>query len=321
MSDQSDWLIRIIELAIPIYVGLWTSGLLAVLVWGSGLFVEDLYFFAALALWATPFATASVLAFHWLRNRWPESGGGEPGDDGPGEDPIPDTVPEREDGVVVDDWEEEPVEKEEEIPAHEDQELLEELYEEYDGSITQLYEAREFEVSQGTVRNRLIDFGIHEAASYAEGSQAAPDSEEVDADDAEVENEVVDQNDRNWCGVCGDGPFKSVARHAGHKHGGTVVALDHEPTEAELARGQILNGHTADEIGSFEDLDTPDWLDEASFYQAVDMAEDLGELQEVLGWEGEPQIETMIEVLELEEEIRLTESLAVDGGSGEVDPS
>lgn len=125
--------------------------------------------------------------------------------------------------------------------------------------------------------------------------------------------------DEDWsaCGHCAGTRVVESAESSEDSRGDSQVA----ETEKPVARMALLDGHSADEVESFEDLATPDWLDEASFYQAVDMSEDVGELQEVLGWDDQARVETLVEVLDLEEEIRPTESLAVDGGSGEVDTS
>lgn len=60
------------------------------------------------------------------------------------------------------------------IPDHMDRELLERLYRENGGSISELYRSRDFDVQQGRVRHYLIEFGIHEPTPHG-SSDDGPD--------------------------------------------------------------------------------------------------------------------------------------------------
>lgn len=197
---------------------------------------------------------------------------------------------------------EDPSEPEEEtVPDYQDRELLERLYDEHDGTITDLYRAHDFDVSQGTVRNWLINYEVHKVDSYE-----SPEPEQREStDDA-----------REWCGVCGAGPYQSVARHSGHVGHPRTIALDHEPTEHEVAQMEDLAGDSA-EVSDFHDVETPDWLDEASFYQAVDMAVDLEDLQNTLGWEDIHRLEVVVDLLDVEEDVHESTVVPADGGDRE----
>lgn len=48
---------------------------------------------------------------------------------------------------------------------------------------------------------------------------------------------------------------------------------------------------------AFDEIETPDWLDEGSFYSAVDMADDVDELVEALGWDERGRVIQMVERL------------------------
>lgn len=68
-----------------------------------------------------------------------------------------DEEPGREDLIAPDD-----------IPDHQDPELLEELYQRHDGNYSEMCRQHDFEVSPGRVRHYLIEFDIHEVTSQGE---------------------------------------------------------------------------------------------------------------------------------------------------------
>lgn len=58
------------------------------------------------------------------------------------------------------------------VPDHMDEALLAELYEEYDGVITEMCRGYDFDVTKGRIRHYLIEFGIHEPKPQGEGDDA-----------------------------------------------------------------------------------------------------------------------------------------------------
>jgi len=131
-----------------------------------------------------------------------------------------------------------------------------------------------------------------------------------------------DDGDGVWCGVCGDGPFETrtalSGHHAGAGHDGDTQVATAPPddegkegqtddsgapeavddvdddddddgtpleTPSDDADGEAIADSAAegDDDTGFDDL-APKWLDEASFWNAVDEAEDLHELRAELGW-------------------------------------
>jgi len=65
-------------------------------------------------------------------------------------------------------------------------------------------------------------------------------------------------------------------------------------------------------VDGFQDLATPEWLDEGSFYQGVEMAAHIDELAEVLGWPAPERLDLIIELLGLEDEVH---RVRADGGT------
>lgn len=63
------------------------------------------------------------------------------------------------------------------------------------------------------------------------------------------------------------------------------------------------NGGGPESVDSFDDLSTPEWLDEGSWYQGVSMADDVDELVEVLGWDDREEVARAVQQLGLEEEV------------------
>lgn len=105
-----------------------------------------------------------------------------------------------------------------------------------------------FAGSRGVAVHRSKAHSDEDEDEDEDGDEEAPAEDEVDADAAEG-NDIYGDTDREWCGYCGAGPFKSVAHHNGRaaEHPADPVVLDHAPTDDELV------GEPATDTG--DDLD------------------------------------------------------------------
>jgi hypothetical protein len=74
------------------------------------------------------------------------------------------------------------------------------------------------------------------------------------------------------------------------------------PDEAEGDSAEEIFEDAVDEDLDWTDVDTPDWLDEGSFYTAVDESDDVEELRAALGWKDEHDgdLEQLIERLDVD---------------------
>ena len=160
---------------------------------------------------------------------------------------------------------------------HTDPEDLQKAFDENDTLRTA---AEEFpQVTYATVRQRMIDHGIHEPDTYDTGSEDTPPTEpDPDSDateDTEPDSDATEDPDP-----------------------------DSEPTTVSVDQTRDpLGVEDPAAVDSFHDLDTPGWLDEASFYQAIDMADDIEELADVLGWAEYDLLKRMVELLGVGEDL------------------
>ena len=84
-----------------------------------------------------------------------------------------------------------------------------------------------------------------------------------------------------------------------------------EKTDGYPANWKLVDD--TDDTG-FDSIDTPDWLDESSFFQAAEMVEDVDELADVLGWDDDREaLEELVETLDVD--VALDPVVATDGGS------
>jgi len=164
---------------------------------------------------------------------------------------------------------------------HTDPDDLQVAFDEYD-TISDAAEAFP-EVTYATVRQRMIEHGIYTPESYDTGQDDATEADETET--AEADDVGADRVDED----IQDEP---------------VAEPEPEPDDPQAQLG--VDDPAA--VESFHNLDTPDWLDEASFYQAVDMADNVEKLGEVLGWEEYDRLKRMVELLGVDE--RLDECLA-----------
>jgi len=150
---------------------------------------------------------------------------------------------------------------------HTDTEDLQTAYDRHD---TLRAAAEEFpQVTYATVRQRMIDHGIYESDNYDTTSKDLTTTEPESGPDPSAES-APDPT-----------PEPDVIEESSDPLG-----VD-DPTEVE----------------SFQDVDSPDWLNEASFYQAVEMADDVDDLADVLGWQEYDRLQRMVELLDVGEDL------------------
>jgi hypothetical protein len=98
-----------------------------------------------------------------------------------------------------------------------------------------------------------------------------------------------------------------------------------EPPSSEMENGtnpsasapredllDTLGVSDSEAVEEFGDMSTPGWLHEGTFYAAVETAEDIPELTEVMGWDEPELLDLMIELLDLEDGVT---RVATDGGT------
>lgn len=174
---------------------------------------------------------------------------------------------------------------------HDDPEDLREAFEAHD-TISEAAEAFP-DASYGTVRNRLIDHGIYQPDSYGSDSDEADDSDESPADAPEPDPE----------------PEPASESAAEPEPEPEPVEEDSEPDD-DLEDDaddvdvltEVLLVETPDDVDGFGDVATPDWLDEGTFYGAAEMAEDVGEFADVLGWHEYDRLEVLVGLLDVDVE-------------------
>lgn len=217
----------------------------------------------------------------------------------------------------------------EDIPDHMNPELLERLYQEHGGNYTEMCRQHDFTVGAGRVRHYLIEFGIHEVT---------PNGETEDSDgpvwrDREWLKERYEAADGNISemhrNLDEDIPYRTLVNNIkrfdfhdhtdppGQSHGkggpeaATIDERDDvdekeqpEPSEAEdhdeWRAEWVLDAEPVVQMGiPYEYLDTPDWQGEGAFYRALDMADDMQDLSEMLGWDEDvdASLEEIVEAL------------------------
>jgi len=114
-------------------------------------------------------------------------------------------------------------------------------------------------------------------------------------------------HDDVWCGICGDGPFAGKSPLAGH-HSGAGHEGDLQPVNkppASDATGGAEDTAPPEDTApkrEFDDL-APDWLDEASFHNAVRLSEDLEDLINTLGWDDSEQLTELVEATGVDDDL------------------
>lgn len=215
-------------------------------------------------------------------------------------------------------------------PDHKNPKLLQQLYDEHDGQISELCRDHEFDVVHATVRTWLIKFGIHEVTPQ---SDAAGSRGVIDADQA---RELYAEHDGNMSAVHRnldqEIPYRTLVNR--------LRSLGiHDPAESSRAPAsqsapsnistdtaeedvattavervddaavdsvdypipdavRLTSVRDADTVSGFSDIDTPDWLDEGTFYAVLDTASSIDEFAETLGWGTPDDLRLILDLLD-----------------------
>jgi len=137
-------------------------------------------------------------------------------------------------------------------------------------------------------------------------------------DVAILDDEEEDQNDqtddagsqRQWCGACGQGPFQEPDQvqdhHVRRDHAGepSIRTADPRDDVAESPAPDATGGVPEDTAleSEFDDL-APEWLDEASYYNAVELSEDLEDLADTLGWDDRDQLAALVKATGVDKDL------------------
>lgn len=200
------------------------------------------------------------------------------------------------------------------VPDHKNPDLLDQLYRAHDGNYTAMCRAHDFDVTPGRVRHYLIEFGIHDPTP--QGPTEAGDGPRYrDPEWLQAHYDAADGNVSEMHRQLEiDVPYRTLLKNLkrlgvhdptdppGKRHGkgGPKPSADAETDDGEDdvgAEDSEVSG--ASEGASFCDLETPEWLDEGSFYTAVDMAADVDDLAATLGWADHDRLESMVDQLDV----------------------
>jgi len=195
-------------------------------------------------------------------------------------------------------------------PLYRNCEWLKERYEAAGGNISEMHRNLEIDVPYRTLVKNIKRFDFHDPTDppgkrHGKGgpkpsTEAEPEPKSDDQEDDEDQDDTTEA-DETETAEADDVGTDRVDEAVQDK-----PAAEPEP-EPENPQAQLgVDDPAAGE--SFHNLDTPDWLDEASFYQAVDMADDVKKLGECLGWEKYDRLKRMVELLGVDE--RLNDCLA-----------
>lgn len=218
------------------------------------------------------------------------------------------------------------------LPDHKNPRLLERLYREYDGNITELCRAHDFDVHQGTVRSWLIKFEIHAVTPQGTDGENVPeyrDRERLERLYREYDGNISEMHRQMEIDV----PYRTLqtwlteldihdptARDPSARETNTSEPADVQADEAGAdgddpeGGGREVDQPDEDllaliepedpaDVDSFDDLQTPEWLAEASFHVALDMSNTAEEFAKNLGWGDPEDLERMVELLGYEAEL------------------
>lgn len=190
---------------------------------------------------------------------------------------------------------------ESELPDHRNRELLDDLYQQYNGNISALYRNHEFDVSSAAVRSWLVKFDIHNVTPH----DADPDEHPTRPPEQELE-QLYNQHDGNMSAMHRsidlDVPYRTLTNWLRDLeiHEPNHRDYSSQPPSSEPKSSEVAVDSTTEGPASFAEIDTPSWLDEASFFAAVDMADTVSELGEALGWNEPDTLESIVELMELD---------------------
>lgn len=222
------------------------------------------------------------------------------------------------------------------IPDHKNPELLKELYEKYDENYSKMCREHDFEVTDGRVRHYLVEFGIHDVTpqgSPADGSgpkhrdpewlrekyekaggNVSQMHRQIDADipyrtllsnlkKLGIHSPEADEPDESVDGsVETDESKDSDGSETGQQQEGGGVPDNKSlssPDSEDVDVESLLLVDNPEDVSSFSDLDTPEWLNAGSFYSGVEMADNVDELSEILGWQDTEALAVVVEVLDI----------------------
>lgn len=224
------------------------------------------------------------------------------------------------------------------LPDHRNKSLLRRLYDKHDGNYSAMCRDHDFEVAPPQVRRWLIEFGIHEptpqgqSESETDGKPVYRDSDWL-RERYEAADGNISEMHRNIDDV--DVAYRTLVSYLRefdiHKpqfdEADTNPDADDESPESEADSDSdtddsdaeppsdsadsepdtdhqgyefehLLAVDSPDEVAGFGDLATPDWLREASFFTAVDEADNVDDLKTALGWGDPEDLSEMVRLLD-----------------------
>jgi len=152
-------------------------------------------------------------------------------------------------------------------PKFRDEDWLRDRYAAADGNVSAMHRAIDADIPYRTLLNNLKAFGIHDPENPPgrRAPSTPPEDDEPD-DDQEEDDEPAPE---------------------------PTPAVD----ESDSATGAAF------EPAEWADLDTPSWLEEGSFYSAVEFADTFIDLKKALGWDEVAEIGRLVDALGLEGEL------------------
>ena len=207
---------------------------------------------------------------------------------------------------------EDDLEKPDDLPDHRNALLLERLYEEHDGNYTAMCREHDFEVCDGRVREYLIKFDIHDPTPQGTSGDGVPkyrDPEWLEEKYEEADGNISEMHRQEDLDIAYKTLVNRLKKHGIHKperrgrdqSGGTDETGDDSGESTPPVKNESEDdSEVEDETAEFGDLDTPDWLDEASFYAAADMSTTIDELAETLGWQEQDRLEEIVQALDID---------------------
>lgn len=185
-------------------------------------------------------------------------------------------------------------------PVYRDPEWLQERYDRARGNVSEMHRRIKAEdivdIPYRTLLKNLKNFGIHEpderrSQNVDERNESREPSSASTTADVDDETENVPETDPE-AQPDRDAPVDTPEE--------AVSSGGNGDEDVDVDVRAIITVDNPDEVDSFADLATPSWLDEGSFFSAVDMADDVDELAEVLGWHEPEQLTIVVDLLDLD---------------------
>jgi len=221
-------------------------------------------------------------------------------------------------------------------PVYRDPEWHQQRYEAADGNISEMHrQARKdgYDIPYRTLQKNLKRFDIHDptnprgkrhkkAGPPPETGNEDGDGEPRESrDEGESGGDAHDQDgggERHQCPECDytTDSERGLAIHRGRVHGesddddqeetgdGGTTEVTESQLNSETTVEPASNSEPEQSVEEMEFADiAPDWLDEASFFQAVDIADDLEQLGDTLGWREYDQLEDLVGATDADEDL------------------